>query len=158
VDLDAEEESAPRPRLVLPAAGLLSWPDFLAVYAAELRAGKYWGVAWDLHACGCPLPPPPDPAARFVARFDRAFVGVARGPAVASAGEVATGAAALAGEGAGAGGAATAGGGFGRVVAVRDTLARGTAAGGEDGPLPLLPSAHHPSDHLPIAVAVDLAA
>jgi hypothetical protein len=54
----------------LPADGQLSWEGFRRVYEAELRAGKYWGVAWDLHALGQPVGAD---AGVFTARYDRIY-------------------------------------------------------------------------------------
>ncbi|CAM9774404.1 unnamed protein product, partial [Sphacelaria rigidula] len=34
----------------------LSLEDFFSIYLAELRHGKFWGVAHDLHVCGVQLP------------------------------------------------------------------------------------------------------
>lgn len=39
----------------------------------ELRQGKFWGVAHDLHACGVQLPGGMPWVGPYAARFDRVF-------------------------------------------------------------------------------------
>lgn len=39
----------------------------------ELREGKFWGVAHDLHACGVQLPGGMPWVGPYAARFDRVF-------------------------------------------------------------------------------------
>jgi hypothetical protein len=102
-------------------------------------------VAWDLNACGFPLPPLSHDSLvnsntqssgmsdinsapqqqtqhdRFFARYDRVFV---------------------CGDG---------GGGHGRVCAVRATLPENMTTN-----YPLLPNAEFPSDHLPIGISIEL--
>lgn len=55
----------------LPADGVLTFGGFRRVYEAELRAGKYWGVSYDMHALG--HPPPAPAASLFCARYDRVY-------------------------------------------------------------------------------------
>lgn len=47
--------------------------DFLSIYAMELREGKFWGVAHDLHALGVELPGGIPWVGPYTARFDRVF-------------------------------------------------------------------------------------
>jgi GNAT superfamily N-acetyltransferase/endonuclease/exonuclease/phosphatase family metal-dependent hydrolase len=102
----------------------------LLFFSWQVRGGKYWGVAWDLSKCGSPLPGANE-GERFVARYDRVWVGEAGAAAAATTSVLPTGRV--------------------RVVAVRATLATGAA------PPPLLPNAQHPSDHLPIGLTVEFA-
>ncbi|KAJ1397890.1 hypothetical protein B484DRAFT_458614 [Ochromonadaceae sp. CCMP2298] len=67
----ATASAVERPAQVLPPLGWLSLADFQAVYRDEVAAGKVWGVASDLAACGYPLPPSDD---CFLCRYDRAYV------------------------------------------------------------------------------------
>eukprot|EP00904_Undaria_pinnatifida_P007384 jgi/Undpi1/3776/HiC_scaffold_16.g07145.m1 len=53
--------------------GGLTLEDFFAVYAMELREGKFWGVAHDLHALGVELPGGMPWVGPYTARFDRVF-------------------------------------------------------------------------------------
>lgn len=48
-------------------------PDFFSIYASELRGGKFWGVAHDLHALGVELPGGVPWVGPYTARFDRVF-------------------------------------------------------------------------------------
>jgi len=150
---------------LLPPGGCLTWRDFVGIYEAEVRAGKYWGVAWDLAALGAPLPRSATPAVTVPAATVH--------PAATSAASTgqATEAAAAAVEGACYGAAWGASGRFAArydriwvapvgtsravAVAVRHTLAGG-GPGTAETPLPLLPNAEHPSDHLPVGVSVAL--
>lgn len=58
-----------KPRIVLPPAGILTRDGFMNVYAAELRQGKFWGIAYDLAVLGEPLPD----AGVFESRYDRMY-------------------------------------------------------------------------------------
>jgi len=58
-----------KPRIELPANGLLSLEGFINVYQAELRQGKFWGIAYDMAALEEPLPD----VGVFQARFDRMY-------------------------------------------------------------------------------------
>jgi hypothetical protein len=69
-DDDGDGAAAAAARPTIPAEGQLSWEGFRRVYEAELRAGKYWGVAWDLHALGQPVGAD---AGVFTARYDRIY-------------------------------------------------------------------------------------
>ncbi|CAM9637834.1 unnamed protein product [Ectocarpus sp. 13 AM-2016] len=53
--------------------GGLTLEDFFSVYASELRGGKFWGVAHDLHALGVELPGGIPWVGPYTARFDRVF-------------------------------------------------------------------------------------
>ena len=56
-------------RIELPAHGLLSLEGFVNVYQAELRQGKFWGIAYDMAALEEPLPN----AGVFQSRYDRIY-------------------------------------------------------------------------------------
>jgi len=58
-----------KPRITLPKDGLLTLNGFLNVYQAELRGGKFWGIAYDLSVMGETLPS----KGLFSARFDRMY-------------------------------------------------------------------------------------
>lgn len=66
---EGAEEPAEKPRITLPKDSVLSLDGFLNVYTAELRGGKFWGIAYDLSTMGQPLPT----VGRFEARFDRMY-------------------------------------------------------------------------------------
>ncbi|CAM9882516.1 unnamed protein product, partial [Hapterophycus canaliculatus] len=53
--------------------GGLTLEDFYSIYAKELRDGKFWGVAHDLHALGVELPGGMPWVGPYAARFDRVF-------------------------------------------------------------------------------------
>ncbi|CAM9740082.1 unnamed protein product [Ectocarpus fasciculatus] len=53
--------------------GGLTLEDFCSIYASELRGGKFWGVAHDLHALGVELPGGVPWVGPYTARFDRVF-------------------------------------------------------------------------------------
>ncbi|CAN0395639.1 unnamed protein product [Ectocarpus sp. 12 AP-2014] len=53
--------------------GGLTLEDFFSIYASELRGGKFWGVAHDLHALGVELPGGIPWVGPYTARFDRVF-------------------------------------------------------------------------------------
>ncbi|CAB1098528.1 unnamed protein product [Ectocarpus sp. CCAP 1310/34] len=53
--------------------GGLTLEDFFSIYASELRGGKFWGVAHDLHALGVELPGGVPWVGPYTARFDRVF-------------------------------------------------------------------------------------
>lgn len=57
----------------LPAGGVLTWPGFVAVYEAELRSGKFWGIAHDMAVLGEPLPV----TELYTARYDRLYASAA---------------------------------------------------------------------------------
>jgi len=70
-----KEEDAPpaegeKPRVELPDTGTLSMDGFVKIYDAELKQGKFWGIAHDLAVLGEPLltlgPP-------YCGRFDRLY-------------------------------------------------------------------------------------
>ena len=58
-----------KPKIELPADGILSLQGFINVYQAELRQGKFWGIAYDLAALGEALPD----AGVFQSRYDRMY-------------------------------------------------------------------------------------
>lgn len=63
-------EQDPEARITeLPADGVLTLEGFSAVYLAELRAGKFWGIAHDFHVLGDPLPI----TDLYKARYDRMY-------------------------------------------------------------------------------------
>lgn len=66
---EGAEPPAEKPRITLPEDGILSLDGFINVYTAELRGGKFWGIAYDLTFMGQPLPS----IGRFEARFDRMY-------------------------------------------------------------------------------------
>ena len=66
--LATESEPSEKPRIFLPD-GILSPEGFRKVYTAELKEGKFWGIAWDLSIMGEPLPN----AGTFTARYDRMY-------------------------------------------------------------------------------------
>jgi len=68
-EIDAVERSSPKN---LPEGGKLGFEGFARVYEAELRQGKFWGVAHDLHALGSP-PEGMGTAGLFTARYDRIY-------------------------------------------------------------------------------------
>lgn len=70
-DDDGADGAVAGAALELPADGVLSCEAFLRIYEAELRAGKFWGVAYDMHALGHPPPTPEVPV--FSARYDRVY-------------------------------------------------------------------------------------
>jgi hypothetical protein len=53
----------------LPENGVLTVDGFIAVYQAELRSGKFWGIAHDMAILGHPLPVND----LFTARYDRIY-------------------------------------------------------------------------------------
>eukprot|EP00903_Cladosiphon_okamuranus_P013552 g12623.t1 len=53
--------------------GGLTLEDFFSIYAMEVREGKFWGVAHDLHALGVELPGGIPWVGPYTARFDRVF-------------------------------------------------------------------------------------
>jgi endonuclease/exonuclease/phosphatase family metal-dependent hydrolase len=60
----------------IPPDGQLTWAGFQAVYNAELQAGKFWGVGYDLYALGWP-PEGLGKTGVFTARYDRVYASVA---------------------------------------------------------------------------------
>lgn len=75
-DETATDSTPPKPEITLPPDGVLDLDSFLRVYDAELRGGKYWGVAHDLAVLGQPLPD----AGLYAARLDRIYCSVALRP------------------------------------------------------------------------------
>ena len=67
-DLDPSAKKE-KPRVFLPPDGVLTLQGFLLVYEAELRQGKFWGIAHDMAVLGEPLPN----AGVFQSRFDRMY-------------------------------------------------------------------------------------
>lgn len=57
-------------------------PEFFSIYASELRNGKFWGVAHDLHALGVELPGGMPWVGPYTARFDRVFYSTVRVPPI----------------------------------------------------------------------------
>jgi hypothetical protein len=55
-DNNAEAESDKPPTITLPRDGILTLDGFLNIYQAELRQGKFWGIAHDVAVLGEPLP------------------------------------------------------------------------------------------------------
>jgi len=66
---DSDNETR-KDNITLPRGGLLSLDGFLEVYQAELRGGKFWGIAYDLAVLGEPLP---TDAGVFQGRYDRMY-------------------------------------------------------------------------------------
>lgn len=70
-----KEEDAPppaageKPRVTLPDKGTLSMEGFVKIYDAELKQGKFWGIAHDLAVLGEPLPK----VGVFRSRYDRMY-------------------------------------------------------------------------------------
>jgi len=69
-----EEDADPpaegeKPRVTLPESGRLSLDGFVKIYEAELKQGKFWGIAHDLAVLGEPLPD----AGVFESRYDRMY-------------------------------------------------------------------------------------
>jgi hypothetical protein len=60
----------------LPSGGLLSLKGFVGIYEAELKAGKFWGIAHDMAVLGEPLPD----AGVFQSRYDRIYCSAAAKP------------------------------------------------------------------------------
>lgn len=60
----------------LPRGGMLSLTNFIDVYEAELKAGKFWGIAHDLAVLGEPLVD----AGVFESRYDRIYCSAAAQP------------------------------------------------------------------------------
>jgi endonuclease/exonuclease/phosphatase family metal-dependent hydrolase len=65
-----------KPHVELPKRGILSLEGFVNVYQAELRQGKFWGIAHDMAVLGEPLPD----AGVFQSRFDRMYCSKALQP------------------------------------------------------------------------------
>jgi hypothetical protein len=63
----------------LPSGGRLTLRDFVDVYEAELRAGKFWGIAHDAAVLGEPLPV----SGVFESRYDRIYCSAAAEPVAA---------------------------------------------------------------------------
>lgn len=66
---DENSEQGEQRKITLPVDGILSLAGFLNVYQAELRAGKFWGISYDLKVMGEPLPD----KGIFEARYDRMY-------------------------------------------------------------------------------------
>ena len=66
VEGGAAEEKA---TTALPQNGTLSLDGFIKIYEAELKGGKFWGIAHDLAVLGEPLPD----AGVFQSRYDRMY-------------------------------------------------------------------------------------
>ena len=64
-----EEVAGKKATITLPEHGTLSMGGFVDIYAAELRQGKFWGIAHDLAVLGEPLPD----AGVFQSRYDRMY-------------------------------------------------------------------------------------
>lgn len=62
-------EDEPKERIELPLDGELTEEGFIAVYLAELRGGKFWGIAHDMAVLGDPL----NIKELFQARLDRMY-------------------------------------------------------------------------------------
>lgn len=62
-------ENGEKPKITLPMDGILTLTGFLNVYQSELRAGKFWGISYDLKVMGEPLPD----IGIFEARYDRMY-------------------------------------------------------------------------------------
>lgn len=58
-----------RRTITLPESGTLSLDGFIRIYEAELKQGKFWGIAHDLAVLGEPLPD----AGVFQSRYDRMY-------------------------------------------------------------------------------------
>lgn len=66
-----------KPRIELPQDGLLTLEGFVQIYEAEIRQGKFWGIAHDLAVLKEPLPD----AGVFRSRLDRMYCSSAIRPA-----------------------------------------------------------------------------
>lgn len=66
---DEETYLGKKQEVTLPEDGILTLSGFLNVYLQELRGGKFWGIAYDLHVMGEPLPY----KGVFEARYDRMY-------------------------------------------------------------------------------------
>jgi hypothetical protein len=119
----------------LPEEGCLTWEDFKTIYIEEMNQGKFWGVAWDMNECGFPLADLESPSSSSNQSLSSSSSSTTQ--------------------------SANSNNRFlarydrafvrsGKIRAVRETLAAGITE------YPLLPNAHHPSDHLPIALSVEL--
>ncbi|GKY93184.1 hypothetical protein MPSEU_000286300 [Mayamaea pseudoterrestris] len=60
---------AAKDRIKLPQDGVLNYDGFVNVYQAELRQGKFWGIAYDMAVLGEPLPD----VGLFQSRYDRMY-------------------------------------------------------------------------------------
>ena len=98
--------------------------------------GKVWSVSWDLAACGFPVNP--SSKAVFSARYDRAYVSLGWMNQRQQQRQVASRSSSPQ-----------------ALVAVSD-LGVGSVQEGCLGVGGCLPNSHHPSDHLPIALAIRL--
>ena len=69
-----DDDNDPDARITeLPANGVLTLQGFVAVYEAELRAGKFWGIAHDMAVLGDALPI----TQLYTARYDRMYASAA---------------------------------------------------------------------------------
>lgn len=74
---DDEESPGKKPTITLPPEGCLTLDGFLQIYEAELKQGKFWGIAHDLAVLGEPLAD----AGVFQSRFDRIYFSATLEPA-----------------------------------------------------------------------------
>lgn len=70
---DQEGHEAVKTRITLPPGGVLTFEGFHNVYLAELRQGKFWGIAYDMAILGEPLPE----IGLFQSRYDRMYTSTA---------------------------------------------------------------------------------
>lgn len=74
---EGEESQTERTVITIPPEGVLSLDGFLRIYEAELKQGKFWGIAHDLAVLGEPLPD----VGVFQSRYDRIYCSSALQPA-----------------------------------------------------------------------------
>mmetsp|Transcript_13840 Transcript_13840/g.15580 ORF Transcript_13840/g.15580 Transcript_13840/m.15580 type:complete len:148 (-) Transcript_13840:775-1218(-) len=77
-DDNEEKNDNEKSRIVLPENGILTLNGFVNVYEEELRGGKFWGIAHDLHVMNETLPN----VGTFTARFDRMYCTASLTPSI----------------------------------------------------------------------------
>lgn len=75
-EAEVPKDGSEREPITIPVGGVLSFEGFTNIYQAELKQGKFWGIAHDLAVLGETLPD----AGVFACRYDRMYCSSALEP------------------------------------------------------------------------------